>query len=115
MSQQSNGGVVVALDKNADIIIVDHARKDCPPGSISWTWIEKSIKKGKLQDIENHRAGPTHAQIREVGSAQPTKKTRTPFSPEDDRILMEWVSRAERKGLPTLGNALYQQFAEKVN
>ncbi|KAH9208487.1 hypothetical protein DL95DRAFT_449855 [Leptodontidium sp. 2 PMI_412] len=110
---ESNGGVVVALDRNADIIIVDHARKDCPPGSISWTWIEKSIKKGKLQDIENHRAGPTHAQIREVGSAQPTKKTRTPFSPEDDRILMEWVSRAERKGLPTLGNALYQQFAEK--
>ncbi|KAG4438097.1 hypothetical protein IFR05_006418 [Cadophora sp. M221] len=110
---ESNGGVVVALDKNADIIIVDHARRDCPSGSISWTWIQQSIKNGRLENIEDHRAGPTHAQIREVGSGQPTKKTRTPFSAEDDRILMEWVTRAERKGLPIMGNALYQQLAEK--
>ncbi|KAH7346285.1 hypothetical protein BKA65DRAFT_274014 [Rhexocercosporidium sp. MPI-PUGE-AT-0058] len=110
---ESNGGVVVLLEKNADIIIVDHARRDCPPGSISWKWIEQSIRNGRMEDIENHRAGPPHAQTREVGSAQPTKKTRTPFSADDDRILMQWVTRAERKGLPILGNAIYQQLAEK--
>lgn len=102
------------LEKKADIIIVDHARKDCPPGSVSWKWIEQSVRNGRLEDIEDHRAGPTHAQPREVGSTQPTKKTRTPFTGADDKILLEWVTRVERKGLPTLGNELYKQFAEKV-
>ncbi|KAH7410667.1 hypothetical protein BKA64DRAFT_359350 [Cadophora sp. MPI-SDFR-AT-0126] len=110
---ESNGGTVVQLEINADMIIVDHARKDCPPGSISWTWIEYSLRNGILEDIEGHRAGPAQAQVREVGSTQPTKKTRTKFSPEDDRILMEWVTRAERKGSSILGNIIYQQLAQK--
>ena len=30
---QSNGGELVSVDKQADIMIVDHARKEAPPGS----------------------------------------------------------------------------------
>ena len=88
-SQQANGGTVVQLEINADMVLVDHARKDCPVGSISWTWVEQSLKNGTLEDIEDHRAGPVHAPVREVGSTQPTKKTRTKFSPEDDKILLD--------------------------
>ncbi|KAL2069429.1 hypothetical protein VTL71DRAFT_14108 [Oculimacula yallundae] len=110
---ESNGGEIVLLEKNADVIIVDHARKDCPPGSISWRWIEQSVKKGVLEDIEDHRAGPIHAQVREVGSTQSTKKTKTPFTTADDNILMQWVTKAERKGRPILGNAIYQELAQK--
>ncbi|PVH78402.1 hypothetical protein DL98DRAFT_573149 [Cadophora sp. DSE1049] len=110
---ESNGGSVVQLEINADMILVDHARKDCPPGSISWTWVEQSLRNGILEDIKDHRAGPAQAQVREAGSTQPTKKTRTKFSPEDDRILMEWVARAERKGSSILGNTIYQLLAQK--
>ncbi|MAD85024.1 MAG: hypothetical protein CL912_18855 [Deltaproteobacteria bacterium] len=113
-SQQANGGTVVQLEINADMVLVDHARKDCPVGSISWTWVEQSLKNGTLEDIEDHRAGPVHAPVREVGSTQPTKKTRTKFSPEDDKILMEWVIRAEQRGSSILGQTIYQQLAQKV-
>ncbi|KAK0120208.1 hypothetical protein ONS95_011614 [Cadophora gregata] len=110
---ESNGGTVVKLEVNADMILADHARKDCAPGSISWKWVEQSIRNGRLENIENYRAGPIHAQVREVGSTQPTKKTRTKFTPEDDRILMEWVIRAERRGSSLLGNTIYKQLAIK--
>ncbi|XMA17404.1 hypothetical protein WAI453_010195 [Rhynchosporium graminicola] len=110
---ESNGGVIAKLEKGADVIIVDHARKDCPPGSISWKWIEQSVKKGVLEDIEDHRAGPVHGQVREVGATQPTKKTRTKFTPADDQLLEQMVARAERKGLPILGNVIYKEFAAR--
>ena len=32
-SLQINGGEVLPLEKNADVKIVDHARKEAPPGS----------------------------------------------------------------------------------
>lgn len=104
----------MSLEKHADIVIADHARKNCPPGSISWTYIEQSLKKGRLEDIENHRAGPTTATIRPVGSAQPPRTGRTPFTAEDDRILMEWCARAERVGAHMKGNTLFEQLEAKV-
>jgi Rap1 Myb domain len=111
---KANGGEVVPLEKQADILIADHARKDIPPGSISWKFIERSVANGKLENIDDHRAGPPAGTIREVGSAQPPKKGRTPFTAEDDRILMEWCIRAERKGLSLKGNELYKQLEAKV-
>jgi hypothetical protein len=102
------------LEKQADIIIADHARRNAPPGSISWKFIQQSVAKGELEDIEDHRAGPPVGTIRAVGSAQPTKKGKTPFTAEDDRILMEWCTKAERKGLPLKGNEIYKQLEAKV-
>ena len=102
------------LEKQADIVIADHARKDCPTGSISWKYIEQSAKKGALEDIEDYRAGPVTHTIREVGSSQPTRGGRTPFTAEDDRILMEWVVKAERNGASVKGNEIYKQLEAKV-
>ena len=51
---RSNGGQVVPLEKNADHLIADHFRKDCPPGSISYTFIDASIKMGEVADPGQH-------------------------------------------------------------
>jgi Rap1 Myb domain len=72
------------------------------------------VAKGELEDVELHRAGPPVGTIREVGSAQPARKGRTPFTADDDRILMEWCTNAERKGLSLKGNDLYKQLEAKV-
>jgi hypothetical protein len=50
----------------------------------------------------------------QIGSSQPIRKGRRPFTAEDDRILAKWVAEAERAGLPTKGNALYQQLEAEV-
>ncbi|KAH6679048.1 hypothetical protein B0J14DRAFT_685928 [Halenospora varia] len=110
---EANGGEVVKLEKWADIIIADHAKKDSPAGSISWTYIQDSVKHGRLEDLEDHRAGPIVGTIREVGSAQPARSGRTLFTHEDDKFLMEWVSKAERKGALIKGNDLYKQLEQK--
>jgi len=102
------------LEKQADIVIADHARKDCPTGSISWTYIQDSAKKGVLEELEDHRAGPASHVVREVGSRGPTRKGRTPFSAEDDRILKSWVTDGERAGISVKGNELFKQLEEKV-
>lgn len=111
---QSNGGEVIKIDSQADYVIADHVRKDNPLGALSWKWIEQCVKKGELLDIEEYRAAPATKTIREVGSGQPTRHGRTKFSAEDDRLLMNWVTRAERQGASILGNELYKQLERKV-
>lgn len=105
--RQSNGGEVEKLEKNAENIIADHMRKDAPPGSISWKFIEDSAKAGKLVDIEEYRCG-------ERAAAQPAKTRRTRFTTEDDRILTQWVLEGERLGRFIKGNELYIELAEQV-
>lgn len=95
-------------------MIADHARKHNPAGSISWRFIEESVKNGQLEDLENHLAGPVTYTAREVGSGGPTRQGRTPFTAEDDRILMDWVVKGERAGISAKGNELYKQLEEKV-
>ncbi|KAI9650609.1 hypothetical protein NHQ30_000627 [Ciborinia camelliae] len=112
--RQSNGGEVTKIEKNAEILIADDARKDTPPGSISWKFIEESTKAGELVDIEKYRCGAPVGAIEKQGSAtaKPAKTTRTPFTTEDDRILTEWVLEAERNGRSTKGNKIYMELME---
>ncbi|KAL2166604.1 hypothetical protein VTG60DRAFT_2450 [Thermothelomyces hinnuleus] len=106
---KDNGGKVVLLEKHADVLIADHARKDCPPRSVSWKYIEDSVAKGELLNIENYRIHGT-IEPRPVGSTMPVKGTRVPFTQLDEQILVTWVRRA---GVDTLGNKIYQQLAER--
>ncbi|KAI4614356.1 uncharacterized protein J4E87_009577 [Alternaria ethzedia] len=111
---KANGGEIVALEKKADYLIVDHARRDCPPGSTSYEFIEKSIKEGELQDPEDYTAGPPLGEAREAGSIhQPTKSGRTSYTAEEDRILSKWVRDAQSKGASISGNELYKQLEAK--
>ncbi|KAF2802393.1 uncharacterized protein BDZ99DRAFT_527427 [Mytilinidion resinicola] len=110
---KSNGGKVVPLEKLADYIIVDHMRKDIPAGSISYTFIEQSIRKGELQDPDDHVAGEPAGTVREIGSFRPTKSGRIPFTAEDDRQLYNWIKSYERDGSAIMGNVIYKQLEEK--
>ncbi|EMC99442.1 hypothetical protein BAUCODRAFT_571495 [Baudoinia panamericana UAMH 10762] len=111
---QANGGRVVKLEQQADHIVADHVRKDCPPGSISYTFIDAAITNAQLPDPDQHRAGPIVGAVREVGSGFPGKQTKTPFTGEDDRVLWQWVERAKAQGGRVKGNEIYKQL-EEVN
>jgi hypothetical protein len=112
---ESNGGVVVHLEKKADYVIADHFRRDCPPGSISYTFIEQSLKDGVIADPQLHLAGPAIGTLREAGSSRPPKRSKTPYTAEDDRLLYKWVKDHERQGTGLSGgNELYKQLEKMV-
>ncbi|KAK3686487.1 hypothetical protein LTR37_019772 [Vermiconidia calcicola] len=110
---QANGGRVVKHENQADHIIADHYRRDCPAGSIAYTFIEDAISDGQLPDPNKHPAGPPPGTVRQAGSGVPRKSTRTPFSADDDRVLWQWVKRCEAEGLLVKGNEIYKQLEAK--
>ncbi|KAI9794617.1 MAG: hypothetical protein M1816_004504 [Peltula sp. TS41687] len=114
----NNGGELVE-EGDADIKIADHARKHPPPGTYGITLLTMppachSLQHGRLEELEDHRAGPPAGTIRNVGSAKPIKGTRTPFTREDDEILLKWVKDCESRGARISGNEIYQQL-ETIN
>ncbi|KAM3415497.1 DNA-binding protein RAP1 [Cercospora zeina] len=111
---QANGGRVVKDEKLADYLIADHARKDAPPGSYSWTLVTAAIAHGALPDLAEHYAGPRPGSVREVGSAVPGKTTRTPFTHEEDKQLWQWVEQEKARGGTVKGNDIYKRL-EQVN
>ncbi|KAF1995381.1 hypothetical protein P154DRAFT_538865 [Amniculicola lignicola CBS 123094] len=110
---KSNGGQVVPLEKHADYIIADHLRRDAPPGSISYQFIDQSVKDGALARPETYPAGPPAGGIRDAGSSRPTKSSRAAYTTEEDRILYEWVRNAEEQGGGVVGNEIYKQLELK--
>jgi hypothetical protein len=64
--------------------------------------------------MEMYLAGPSAQTPRAIGSGEPRKKGRTPFTAEDDHVLTKWVLEAERKGISTKGNEIYIQLESKV-
>ncbi|KAL9610397.1 MAG: hypothetical protein Q9167_004907 [Letrouitia subvulpina] len=111
---RDNGGEIVLLEKQADIKIVDHARKEALPGTYSFKYIEQSIRNGELENLEDYAVGPPEGTVRSVGSIiQPARSGRTKFTKEDDQELWGWVAGAEYKGGATSGNELYKQLETK--
>ncbi|ORY02686.1 hypothetical protein BCR34DRAFT_635959 [Clohesyomyces aquaticus] len=110
---KANGGQVVMLEKLADYLIAGHPRRDCPPGSISYKFIEESIKLGEIDDPDKYSAGPALGTAREAGSLRPTKSGRIPFNADEDRILYKWVKDHVQHGGSESGNELYKQLEAK--
>ncbi|USP79554.1 E3 SUMO-protein ligase nse2 [Curvularia clavata] len=111
---KANGGEVVPLEKKADYLIADHFRRDAPPGSVSYEFVEKSIKQGELRDPQDHPAGPPLGEAREPGAThQPTKSGRAAYTAEEDRILYNWTRDAEARGDSVSGNEIYKKLGEK--
>jgi len=81
----------------------------------SYQWVEKSIKNGRLENLEPYRAGrPSHA-ARPVGaSGVPTRRHKVHYTLEDDQILWDWMQPYEKSGAPIMGNKIYEMLAEKV-
>lgn len=111
---QQNGGRIVPLEKNADLLIADHMRKDAPNGSYSFRLIDNAIRSGSLGDIEEHLIKPQASVVRSGPSRAPSRGTRTPFTPEDDAFLIKWVLSNGRSE-DVKGNKLYQGLQEVVS
>ncbi|KAK5163950.1 uncharacterized protein LTR77_010346 [Saxophila tyrrhenica] len=111
---QANGGRVVQIEAQADHVIADHYRQDCPPGSISYQFVDKALKDGELPDPAAHPAGAPVGTVRPAGSGLTRKGTRTEFSAEDDRVLWQWVEDCRAQGGKVKGNEIYKQL-EAVN
>lgn len=95
---RSNGGQIVALEKKADYVIADYLRKDCPAGSISYTFIDECIQKAEIADRRATSRDRQTGTVRDVGSrGRHMKGGRKPYSAEEDRILYQWVSQAGMK------------------
>ncbi len=110
-SRQDNGGKIVALEKFADLLIADHViRRDAPAGAVSWKYIDESVARGELLDTEDYLVHPANAPTN-----APTKSVRTPFTKEDEQILVTWVRRQEAAGESSKGNAIYEDLAKSVS
>lgn len=83
--------------------------------SYSFTYVEQSIKRGVLENPDDHLAGPPARTIRGVGSTTIRPKgTRTSFTAEDDKTLVAWVRKSVRKGAAESGNQLYKELELRV-
>ncbi|KAK6442473.1 hypothetical protein LTR95_001305 [Oleoguttula sp. CCFEE 5521] len=111
---KANGGHIVALETAADYRVADHIRRDSPPGSVSYTFLDAAIAAGALPDPADHQAGPASGAVRAVGdTGVPGKATRTKFTHADDVFLWEWVMGAKRKGGSEKGLEIYKQLEAK--
>ncbi|KAF7117910.1 hypothetical protein CNMCM5793_007241 [Aspergillus hiratsukae] len=110
---ETNGGIVRLQEKDADIKLVDHTRKNLPSDTYSFKFVEDSVRRGKLADLETYRAGPS-AQ-RPVGATHiATRAHRIPYSLQDDQLLWDWVQPYEKDPRASIsGNLIYKQLAEK--
>ncbi|CAM1506447.1 Fc.00g060880.m01.CDS01 [Cosmosporella sp. VM-42] len=109
---KNNGGTVVVREKDADMLIADHARKNTPAGSYSWRFITESVEHGIIQPKDHHLCGRDPDLPRPVGGGGVMKGRRTPFSSADDALLAKWVLL--HPGERNTGNRLYQEY-EKIN
>ncbi|EGX92688.1 transcription factor Rap1, putative [Cordyceps militaris CM01] len=109
---QRNSGIIVPLEKNADYLIADHARKDAPAGSISWKFITESVENGVAQLPDHYRIGLAPAVTRGAASSKPNKTIRTPFTAAEDAALASWVLASKDS---RMGNEMYKQFGAKKN
>ena len=85
-----------------------------PPGSVSWKYIDESVAKGELLDINDYIIHQANVS-RPVGSSAPTKNTRTPFTPLDIQIIVTWVRQKEQSGQALKGPTVWQELAELVS
>ena len=81
----------------------------------SYTFIEKSLRSGSLENLEDHVVGPRAGTVRSIGSTtQPAKGSRNRFTQDDDRILWHWVQNNPQKYGGTDGNEIYKQLEAQV-
>ncbi|KZL84980.1 transcription factor [Colletotrichum incanum] len=114
-----NGGKIVKLDKQADMVIADHVRPDCPSRSLHWKFIKDSVDNGAMQEMDKYMINQSPMASRPSGSSRPPalsaplKGTRTPFNKADDAILAKWVlSHPPNK---RSGNEVYKLLEDMNN
>ncbi len=115
-SRQTNGGTIVESlsDQATNLHIIDPTNSfHALSNSFHWKLIDESIKEGYLAELQDYSVRSTAGlSLRKmaVHSSAPVKRTRTPFSDEDDRILKDWVLSQKALGRPTEGNQIYKEL-----
>ncbi|KAJ4158650.1 uncharacterized protein LMH87_009166 [Akanthomyces muscarius] len=104
---KNNSGSVVPLEKDADYLVADHARKDAPSGSISWKFITESVENGVVQLPDRYKIAHAPATPRHVASGRPVKHSRATFTEEEDAVLASWVLAHDSN---QTGNEIYKQL-----
>ena len=108
---EANGGEVVPLEKQADIQLADHARKNAAPNTYSYKYIELSVRNCSLEELENHTLGEPSRASRPVGSIVTAPKgSRNPFTEADDQTLWDWVKPLADLGGAISGNEIYKSL-----
>lgn len=70
--------------------------------------MERSIRRGQLEDLETHRVAP---KIRSVGDTTvATSNQRRPFTLEEDQRLWDYVQSRVKAGAKANGNEIYKKF-----
>lgn len=100
------------LEKDANLLIADHARKDAPSGSFSWKFIYDSVENGIAQVPDKYRIGPDPDAARPVAGGGLTRAGRVPYTHADDAFLAKWI--LSKPGLSRGGNELYQLCEQVV-
>ncbi|OOF99099.1 hypothetical protein ASPCADRAFT_127664 [Aspergillus carbonarius ITEM 5010] len=110
---EKHGGIIRLHEKDADIRLVDHKRKNLPSDAYSFKFVEDSYRRGELQDLESYRAGPSAA--RPVGATNiPTRGHKVYYTLEDDQLLWDWMQPYEQNPKASIrGNKIYQKLEEK--
>ncbi|KAJ5387781.1 hypothetical protein N7509_010322 [Penicillium cosmopolitanum] len=103
-----HGGVVVLMEKDADVMLVDHIKKNIPTGCHSYKYVEESIRKGQVADLDAHRAGSSRP--RAMGASNiPKQGTKSVYTLEDDQLLYDFLYPFEQEeNAPIHGNKIYQ-------
>ncbi|RDA86643.1 hypothetical protein CP532_5042 [Ophiocordyceps camponoti-leonardi (nom. inval.)] len=104
---RNNGGTVEKLEKNADFLIADDARKDAPTGSYSWKMITDSVQNGILQLPDRYCIDTIQERSRPAVTGGLAKRSRTPFTHGDDIVLARWIV-GKKDNLQ--GNSIYHDL-----
>ncbi|CAZ80656.1 unnamed protein product [Tuber melanosporum] len=113
---QTNGGVLVDSEKDAEICLVDHLKVTPQNDKLySYEYIDACLKERKLVDLEAHLvvAKKKRALSGSISQSKTTKlgkSGRTLFTQEDDDILFRAISVP---GVRLGGNAVYQKLADE--
>jgi len=109
----ANGAQIVALEKQADVLLVDPL-KNTAPGTYSFAWVERSVRNGRLEDRADYVNGIASRASRPVGSiTTKPKASRAHFTDAEDQILYDWVKPFMDRGGKWKGNEIYKQIEEK--
>lgn len=110
---QDHGGILTTDINTANVRIADpikKAGKSAPEDSVSYEFIERSVKNGTLEDVESYRI--TGLIRNPAAASRSSRGKRVPFTTADDQILANWLAKMELKGEPLAGNKIYQELAE---
>ncbi|GAP92907.1 putative transcription factor [Rosellinia necatrix] len=109
---QENGGTVVPIEGNADMLICDPA-KEPVPNSYSYRLIADAARQGSLDGKEDYLCDLPANRPKSSRPLPATKLTRNKFTKEDDQLLIRFVTEQERLGEHAGGNKIYKTFAEE--